>query len=370
MLKFLNLKPEIFAVDINDLSLKIVKLKKKRGSFKLVSFNETKINPGVVEEGLIKNEEQLAMAISTALKTIKGERLNTKYVVVTLPEEKSFSKVIQMPKVTEEEIRSALPFEAENYIPLPTEKVYLDSQVIDYHKENSNHIDLLISAVPRPIADSYVSSFKRAGLTPCILEVESQALVRALIKSKGKSEPAIFVDFGETKTSLIIYDGDSIHFTTAFPISSAKITQAISDKLEVNFDDAEKLKVQYGLEKDVGKESINFISIAGPIVQELSSQIKKYIDFYHSHFLHEYFSTDRKVKRIILCGGGANLKNLSEFLSKDLKMPVELGDPMANIARSKNILIPHKKLLSFSTVIGAAIRGAGDTYLNSWSDND
>lgn len=370
MFKLLNLKPEIFAVDINDLSLKIVKIKKKRGSFRLVSFGEIKINPGVVEEGLIKNEDQLARTIISALKTIKGEKIGTKYVVVTLPEEKSFSKVIQMPKITEDEIRSALPFEAENYIPLPIEKVYLDFQTINYHKENSNHLDLLISAVPKLIVDSYVSSFKKAGLSPCIMEVESQSLARALIKNGAKSNPAIFVDFGETKTGLMIHDGESIHFTTTVPISSSKITEVLSDELEVNFDDAEKLKVQYGLEKDVGKESINFISIISPIIKELSSQIKKYIDFYHSHFLHDYLSPERKVKKVILSGGGANLKNLPELLSKDLKMPVELANPAINVIKEKSSLIPNKKLLSFSTAIGAALRGAGDTYLNSWSDND
>ena len=52
MWNFLNLHPEIFAVDINDLSLKIVKLVKKRRGFELTSFNEVAMKPGIVKEGV------------------------------------------------------------------------------------------------------------------------------------------------------------------------------------------------------------------------------------------------------------------------------------------------------------------------------
>jgi len=37
-MEFLTLKPEAFGLDISDLSLKIVKLKKKRGVFSLASY--------------------------------------------------------------------------------------------------------------------------------------------------------------------------------------------------------------------------------------------------------------------------------------------------------------------------------------------
>ena len=107
MFKFLNLQPEIFGMGINDLSLRIVNLKKKRNGFNLVSFNEVMIKPGIVKEGVIQDVAALAKIIKFAYNTVKGKKLNTKYVAVSLPEEKSFSQVIQMPKMTTEELRSA-----------------------------------------------------------------------------------------------------------------------------------------------------------------------------------------------------------------------------------------------------------------------
>lgn len=369
MLKFLNLKPEIFGIDINDLSLRIVKLQKRGGSFNLVSFNETFFSPGIVKEGVIQDEQALVKIIKTACNAVKGKKLDTKYVVVSLPEEKSFAQVIQMPKMTNEELKLAVPFEAENYIPLSVNTVYLDFQVIDYHEPGVSHMDLLINVMAKSIVDSYVSCFKKAGLVPCILEVESQAIIRALMKNNEKDIPAVFVDFGETKTNLIIYSNNSIRFTVIIPISSGQLTEAISEKLGVGFNEAEKLKVQYGLDKRAGKEANNLISAMSPLLNDLAEQIKKYINFYQGHAFHEYFSSNEKVKKVVLCGGGANLKELAGFLSKNLKIPVELGNPLLSISQDKTGLFTSKKILSFTTAIGTALKGAGDTYLNSYGND-
>jgi len=95
MFDFLNLTPEHFGIDISDLSLKIVKLKKKRGSFVFSSFGERDIPKGVISSGEIKDEAILTKLIRDAVKDVNGEKIKTKYVVASLPEEKSYLQVIQ-----------------------------------------------------------------------------------------------------------------------------------------------------------------------------------------------------------------------------------------------------------------------------------
>lgn len=359
MLKFLNLEPEIFGIDISDSSLKIVKLIKKRKGFSLVSFNEVKIKQGVVKEGVIQDQETLASIIKMACSTVKGKKLDTKYAIVSLPEEKSFSQLIQMPKMTEEELKLALPFEAENYIPLAINKSYLDFQVINANKKNSKHLDLLINVMPRTIIDSYVSCLKKADLMPCILEVEPQAIVRALLKNGENTLPVILIDLGHDSTTFIIFQDNSIRFTCSIPIYSQQLTNSISDSLGINLHEAETLKIKYGLKKKE-KEHYNIDKSLEPILHNLVTQIKKYIDFYHGHSTHEYSSQDSKIEKIILSGGGANLKNISDFLYKELKIPVELGNPLINIILSKKNIFPDKDILSFTTALGLALRGASE----------
>jgi type IV pilus assembly protein PilM len=246
MFKILALTEEAFGLDINDLSLKIAYLEKKHGGFNLVSYGEAKISPSMIEDGAIRDEEGLAKIIKSACSTVKGKKLKTNYVIASLPEEKSFLQVIQMPKMTEEELRLAVPLEAENYIPMPIDEVYLDFQVISpiKDKEYLNHLEVLIVAMPRKIVDSYVSCFKKAGLTPIILEAESEAIARALVKKETNSSLLILVDFGENNTDFIVFSGNSIRFTCSIPISSQLLTNAISESLKISFKEAEKLKIE------------------------------------------------------------------------------------------------------------------------------
>lgn len=366
MLNFLNLQPEIFGVDINDLSLRIIKLKKKRKGFDLISFNEVKIKPGIIMEGTIQDKNALAEIIKMACKTVRGKKLNTKYVAVSLPEEKSFSQVIQMPKMTDEELKYAVPFEAESYIPLAIDKVYWDFEVINRHEGavDLNHVDLIINVMPKPIVDSYAECFKKAGLVPCILEVESQAIVRALVKPQEDLLPSIFIDFGQTKSSFVIFSGRSIRFTSSIPISSKQLTEAIAKGLSISFEDAEQLKIKQGLVTKRG-DKYNIANYMDPILSDLVNHIKKYINFYRGHVTNEGLPNDGRIEKIILCGGGSNLKKLPDFLFKKLKIHVELCEPFLNILNQKKNLIAREKKLSFTTALGLAQRGASITDLGS-----
>src|SRR3989344_4986189 len=202
MLNFLNLKPDVFGMDIFDLALKIAKLKRKKGFLNLASFAKEDIASGVIKDGEIQDEKSLSSIIAELVVKTTGEKLKTKYVVASLPEEKSFLQVIQLPKMSDEELKKSVRFEAENYIPLPIDDVYLDFRVIQPFRNHLDHVDVLIAALPKKIVDPYVASIKQAGLMPVAMEIESQAVSRALVKNEISPFPILLIDFGATRTSL------------------------------------------------------------------------------------------------------------------------------------------------------------------------
>ena len=371
MLEFLTLKPEAFGLDISDSSLRIAKLKKKNKRLSLASFGEANIPPGIINKGEIQDEEALSKIIKTALTKTKGEKLRTNYIIASLPEEESFLEVIQMPKIKEEELKEAVYLEAENYIPLPIEDVYLDFQIVQPPYNHLDHLDILITALPKKIVDSYAACFKKAGLQPQVLEIESLAIARALIKNEVSPHPLLLIDFGNNKTSFIIFSGYSVKFTRSVPISSRDFTQVIAQKLDISFEEAEIVKIKSGLEKEYRLKIKNGVEkeitpgksseIITPLLDNLIEEIKKCLDYYQTHIFHEHLPPDgRGIKKILLCGGGANLKGLPEFLSLTLKIPVELGNPWANILSVPLGKIPelsYEKSLAFTTALGLALRG-------------
>lgn len=369
MLEFFSIKREVFGLDISDLSLKITQLKKDKQGLKLASFGETRMEPGIIKGGEIKNDNTLARTIETALKQVQGEKIKTKHVIVSLPEEKAFLQVIQMPKVPEEDLASAVVYEAENYIPTPLEEVYLDFQVVPPIHNNLDYYDILIAALPKQTVDPYVSSLKLAGLEPVALEIESLAVARAVIKDGITTSPVLLIDFGATRTSFIIFSGHTLRFTFSISVSSNNFTEIIAKALGMNFSKAESLKIKYGLtgktktnkqKGRVKKEERKIFEALIPALVDLTQQIRKHLEYYHTHAKHEHLpSGNKKVSKILLCGGGSNLKGLPELLSLELKLPVEIANPFINILpeqKIKTIEITKEQSLGYATALGLSLR--------------
>jgi type IV pilus assembly protein PilM len=361
MFNFLNLKSEAFGLDFSDSSLKIIKLEKRRGGLKLASFGETFIRPGVIKNGEIKNKEILVKNIKKALSEVAGEKIKTKNVVVSLPEEKSFIEVIQMPKMQEEDLKSAVIFEAENHIPMPIDEVCLDSQIIPAVSGALDHEDVLLVAFPRKTINSYIECLKESGLKPIVFETESLATSRALIKDGVSDGPVLIIDFGATRTNFIIFSGYAVSFTFSLPFSPQKLTEDIARSMKIDLVRAEKLKLKHGLFLKKTEEGEKVYYVLSNSLMGLVDQIKKYLDYYYTHIFHEHLpGSKRIIKKMLLCGGGSSLKGLDDFFSCELALPIEFADPWVNVLsaeKKENAGLSSKESLKYVTAVGLAIRG-------------
>jgi len=360
MRKILALKPEIFGLDVSDSSVKIIKLKRKRKGFALASFGEKTIEPEIIKEGEIIKEDILIEDIKEAISKVKGEKLNTKYAVCSLPEEQGFLQVIQMPKIKTEELKRAVLYEAENYIPLAIDEAYLDSEIIPPICNHLDHLDVLLVAFPQKIVDSYISCFQKAGIQPVALEPEASAIARSLVKKEVSPYPVLLIDLGGFKTTFIVFSGYALRFTSSIPVSSQDFTQAIAKNLNIDLVEAEKLKLKNGLKKK-GVEGKKVFEALTPVLTDFLEQIKKRLNFYESHTVHEHLMPGESgVKKIFICGGGSCLEGLAEFLNDQLKITTELGNPWVNIlleSRKKESLPPKEQILKYTTALGLALRG-------------
>lgn len=359
-MKFLSLTPLAFGLDISDHSLKIANLQKKRGGLRLTSWGEVSVPPEIIEEGQVKKKKELVQIIKSGLSEVQGRRLKTKEVVASLPEEKSFLEVIRMPQMEPSKVQEAVKFEAENYIPLPVEEVYLGSQIIPPVQNQKDYLEVLISALPQKVVDSYLSVLQEAGLQPVALENESLAICRALIEKSKTRVPVLLVDLGATKTTFVAFSGYSPRFTYSIPVSSEGLSEALSKNLGVSPKKAEKMKLKYGLRRKTATQKKVFDALI-PSLVDLSEQLKKYLDYYKTHASSKHLPPDgKKIKKILLCGGGANLWGIAPFLSNQLQATVEIGNPWVNISKSQKppSKMDPKKSLIYTAALGLALKGA------------
>jgi len=361
-MKFLSLQLEGFGLDFSDLCLRAVKLKKRGRFLDLASWKDLEIEEGVIKDGEIQKEEKLVRHIKEMISKIEGEKLKTKYVVASLPEKKAFLQVIRVPKMNLEELAGAIPFEAENYVPLPIEEVYLDFQMVSLAPDSADHFDVLIAALPKQTVDSYVYCIKKAGLIPKALEVESQSIVRALIKNNVSPFPVFIIDFGRSRTSFIIFSGQSLRFTSSVPLSSHQFSEAIAKEFKITIGEAEKLKIKYGLHSSSGGiESKRVAQSIVPLLLEMTEEARKYINYYHNHVNIPDSLGGGKIKKILLCGQGANLFDLPAFIASELKIPVERANPWVNILSKSVKKVPKLEFnesLGYTTALGLALRAS------------
>ena len=344
-------------LDISNLSLKLVQLKKSGKKITLSSYNSIKLDEEVLDDGEILDMDKAVNGIKELFRTVKGKKTNSKEVVACLPETKTFIKLIEIDKsevnnkkeektILDEIIRN----EAQKHIPFDLKDLYYDWQII---KDQENVQKVLFGAVPKDIVDNYHKLINSAGLIPIAFEIEPISIIHSLFmenQENPEDEAVGIIDLGASRSSFILYDHGTIQFSLSIPISGNLITSLLQDSLQISYEQAEKAKIICGLDSKLCKGALK--EILFKILFQLVNKTIESINFYYDHF-----SNCNKVSKIIICGGMANLKNLTGFLEKNLNVKVEIANPWVNLSSViDKKLLENEMGLRFTTAIGLSLR--------------
>ncbi len=346
-----------FGLDIGDLSIKIVRVEKrfsfrKPKRFVVRDIRTIRLPPGLILNGEIQQPELVRKKLLQLLG--RGERgqhrITVPWVIANLPEPKTFLKRIVVDLPGEEVTNDDIVYEARKHLPFALEDTYLDWQIIPGGDTKTTAV--LLSAVPKAIADSYTYLLESVNLHPLALEVDAVAIARSLITDTKlyDGEARALLDLGATRSSLIIYDNNSIQLSTTLSFSGEIVTMAIAQQLKLEYTEAEKLKFANGCQID--RDHPKYLPAISKIFDDLISEVRRALLFYKEHF-----PNNNPITHLTLCGGSSQLKNLDSLLSSRLKIGARLGDVWKNLhdSRTEPILADGSTL---ATVVGLAIRAA------------
>lgn len=373
MFTFSNYSP--IGLDISDLSLKLVQLYKRGEKIKIQAIGKINIEEGIIKDGEILDKKKLIEKIDDLINHPAYGKVNTNEVSACLPETMTFIKLIKIPKTTNL-LSEIIEGEMEKHIPMAISDVYYDWEII---KDRIDIQEVLIGVAPRNIVDQYISVLNEANLFTNALEIEPVSICRALLanenpKSQSDGNYGI-IDIGAKRTSLTVYSKNTILFTLSMPISGEKITKNIAEILKIDENQAEKAKIICGLDENKAQGIIK--TILTEMIDKLTYKIGDAIDYYENHF------PDRgPIDQILLCGGGANIKNLAEIINKSISIEVKRGNALANLKEDqenfskimsethkvaadlikdrenkKTISVTQDNSLTYTTAIGLALRG-------------
>lgn len=325
----------MLGVDIGSSSIKIVQIERgetpKLETYGMVDIPEP-ISSQTTDEMVHKIAELLSNLMSRA-------GVTTKECTMSLPNSAVFTSVIDMPKMGDKEMESAMQFEAKKYVPLPFSEVTLSWTVISENEDGASSKVLLI-AVPKQIRDIYVKLFQLAGLNLDIIEIEALSLIRSLVVDKTKND--VIIDIGAKVTSLNFIKGGTLQLTRNLSIGGDTITDRVAQALNLSVPRAEQFKRDFGLRgTDFLPEAVK------PVLSVIKGEANQIVSLYRTHNV----LTDR----IVLVGGGAQLPGIVEYFTAELGVPAVLGDSLSRITYDesiKSILSRYSLLLPIAIGLG------------------
>jgi type IV pilus assembly protein PilM len=291
-----------------------------------------------------KDDEHSINKMAGVLKTlIEKAGATNKRCVVSFPNSSVFTSVVELPKMSDKELSTAVEFEAKKYVPLALSEIDLEWNVISQPTDQASTLKVLLTAVPKQVTKNYMRVFELAGLdTKTIVgEIEALALIRSLIGSESLN--CVIIDIGAKSTGLNIIENGLLRLSRNLNIGGDTITNKIAQSLNISLPRAEQFK------KDFGVSNTTFIpDTIKPVLSIIKNEAKQLMTIYQSQNI--------KLDKIILVGGGANLPGLVDFFS-DLKLQVELGNPLKSVGFSQGLESVLKRYsLSLPIAIGLALR--------------
>lgn len=300
----LGIKKPTFGLDIGLKTLKMVQVKGVGPGAYLTGAVEVAVPEHSITKEGVKDKDKLAKILQEAIVVAKPGRITTKLVASALPESLVFTKSLEMPKMRPEELAKNIPFQATEFFPIPPEETYMDWQVVGELPNGTTEV--LVVAAPKVLVDSLKETIEKAGFELMGLETKPIAVARALLKPKTPG-PILIIDIGAAGSALTCFDQDTIKLTSTVTIGGDKIIENVEGGVQVLAAEASHLTKYY--QNRLGQAQV--------------------------------------FKKIILAGGGANIKNMPEIMEKALKIQTEIGQPVIRV----NNYDPK-----FATAIGLSLK--------------
>ena len=331
-------------IDIGSKTIKIVELEKEGKTFKLLSSGALGYQGVVAAQA--KDDKELAPLADVVRKLHKEAHIRGREVAVALPESLVFTRTIKFPPLTDQEIESAVKWEAEQYIPIPLSEAIVEHQIVERSEGSQGGVTVLLVASPKALVEKYIKLISGAGLTTVGVETEALALSRALSPDTGT---VLILDFGAQSSNFVIVKDAMVRFSRSIPTAGEAFTRALSQNLGIEYQQAEAYKKTYGLSSDLeGKVKASL----APVFNLVAEEIKKGIHFYQTEEKGE------APKSVIVSGGTSAMPEAISTLSSLLGIEVVVGNPFAKISVDAGAL---KSLANYSSLysvaVGLALRG-------------
>ncbi|MFW6034927.1 MAG: type IV pilus assembly protein PilM [Halothermotrichaceae bacterium] len=324
---------DITTVDIGTNSIKIVRMKKKNEELLIQNIGKKTLPIDTIKDGEI---------IDVSLVTNKLEGLFNEMgfrpdnVITSVSNKNLVIRNIEVPKMSKDELKEALKWEVEDYLPFPVEYTSIDYLVVE---ENEDNLKVLLVAVSDKVIDSFLYPLKKLEIIPAVVNVQPMALI-SLLQYQGLCQDInAIIDIGASNTSITVGDSRNIYLSRTIDTGGEEFTRLLMEEKHMDYNEAEEYKRESGLEEELSSNensdfTVDFAlsQVAGggvdggfllSIANNLANEINRSLDYYTMK------NRDNPINRIFVTGGGIKLKGLKDIIEEEVEQELDIIDPFS-----------------------------------------
>ncbi len=345
---------ESVGIDIGTHSVKLVHLKKLHEGFKLLNYEIRPTVPAGIEYLTSElRQERHAPVLGEIMRTLKIKPKKVKHLVTAVGGDNLSIKQIKTIFLPEDELESALFFEAKKHLPISGSDMILDFQVLNV-EERTNNMNILLVSTTKEQLKNHSDILLGADLAPGIVDAEPLAVTNSFLFNSFVEEGVyVLLNIGAHRTNMIIYGPQAKFFSRDITWGGFNVTKDIMKAKKMSFEEAEAYKFENGITKtsadELGKSSIGALEISDKLTEEqIALEVKRSLRYY----VKEAGNSD--FRKVLLCGGSSKLKGLPEYFQEQLNLPVEVFNPFTNLEMPEKLRDKQDPQLALA--IGLAMR--------------
>lgn len=315
---------DTFAIDLGEKYIKIADVEKKKDNYLAKSMAYNELSTNIYTTGAIIEYEKVSSQLQTL---IKDAGIKKKNVNIVIPDSRSYSQILEMPLLTEKELISAIKYQADQFIPLPIDRLSLDLEILSEDKINKS-LKILLVAAENSIIDKVTKITEMSGLIPEKIENETSSALRLIseIFLKPPQSLTLFVNFGYQSTSLYLFNSltnlplEIYNFALGYNIFIKDVAVNYNLKQE----DINRLLETVGFSDEAQLDSNQLSSydlsttLSAPY-KEFVSELEKFITSAKNKF-------NNTINNIFIFGEGFKINSFEKKLSKSLGIEVIIFD--------------------------------------------
>ena len=311
------------------------------GAVEVEQLAREPLAPGIVTAGEVRDVPALAGALDAFF---KKHKLPRRGVRVGIANNRIGVRTIEISGIEDQrQLENAIRFRAQEVLPIPLDEAVLDYQVLSEGTGEDGVATkrILLVVAYRDLVDSYMAACRTANVRLAGIDLEAFALLRALgapARPQGGERAALVaVAVGSERSTLAVSDGFTCEFTRVLEWGGAALTGALARVLDVEIEEAERIKTELSLEGEGPAAGLSAESAARARdalhmgLQTFARELVSSLQFYQGQ------PDSLGIREVILAGGTAQLGGLAGVLERLIGVPVRVGDPLVAVSVAKKL---------------------------------